>query len=123
MMGELDASYAARDGASAALVAARVAGTVGDVLGGMDEASAVTGRLAGRVETLLWCQSEVQLLLEQWKAQDRFADTRPLEDFLNRVRDSLRAVQDGTGAVDGLVRTVVADLDVGSPEAEAVPEA
>jgi hypothetical protein len=104
------------------VAAARVAGNLGDVLGGLDSASVDAGRLAGRVETLLWCQSELQLRLAQWR-RDQFADTRALEDMLTTVQDSLRAVQDGSGAWAGLVSSVVGESDTGRAEGMPVPEA
>lgn len=93
---------------AAVVAAAMVSGTVGDVLAGLDPAAVAAGRLAGRVETLLWAQGELQVELDQLKATDRFADTRALEDFLVRVRDSLRNVQDGSGEWAGLVRSLMA---------------
>lgn len=119
--GEGGVSFAALDGASAVLVAARVAGTVGDVLGGMDPVSVAAGRLAGRVETLLWAQGELQLELERLR-EDRFADTRQLESFLLRVQDSLARVQDGSGTWDGLVRTAVDASVAGGTAVEGVPD-
>lgn len=102
------------------LAAARVAGTVGDVLGGLHEECVAAGRLAGRVETLLWAQSELQVQLAA-ASLDRFADTRALEEFLVRVQDSLRNVQDGSGAWDGLVRSVVEDSEMERAAGEGVP--
>jgi hypothetical protein len=115
-------SAAAADGAAPEIVAARLAGNVGDVLGGLDDESVNVGRLAGRVETLQWAQAELQLALDRWRALDRFADTRGLEDFLVRVQDSLRAVQDGSGAWAGLVRSVVGDPEAATESGEGVPD-
>lgn len=100
--------------AAARIAAAHVVGTPGDVLGGLDEASVAAGRLAGRVDVLTWAQAELQRLLTHTRLADRFADTRPLEEFLVRVQDSLRSVQDGTGEWAGLVRTDVGE-SVGTP--------
>lgn len=91
--------------------------------GSLDPVAVDAGRLAGRVEVLLWAQSELQVELDLLRATDRFADTRGLENFLARVKDSLLAVQDGTGAWAGLVRTAVGAVDTGGTAAEAVPEA
>lgn len=103
-----------------AIDAARVAGTVGDALGGLHSECVAQGRLAGRVETLLWAQSELQVQLAE-ASLDRFADTRALEEFLVRVQDSLRNVQDGSGAWDGLVRSVVEDSEMERAAGEGVP--
>jgi hypothetical protein len=119
--GELSVSAAGADGADASLVAARVAGNVGDVLGGLDEASVTAGRLAGRVEVLLWCQEQIQLSLRVWSERDRFADLRAMEELLATVRDSLAAVQDGSGNPAGLVRTDLAAYTVGGSAVEGVP--
>lgn len=115
MSGELS------EGEALALKAAIVAGTLGDVLGGLHEDCVNTGRLAGRVETLLWAQAELQLELDLLCKTDRFADTRQLENFLKRVRDSLRAVQDGSGAWGGLIRSSVEDTNVGGTAVGPVP--
>lgn len=104
---DASASYAARDGADPAIVAARVAGNVGDVLGGIHQESYNAGRLVGRVEVLNWAQSTLQVELMAIQKADRFADTRGLEAFLSRVQDSLKGVQDGTGEWAGLVPPVV----------------
>jgi hypothetical protein len=105
------------------LDAARVAGKVGDALGGLDQASLDAGRLTGRVETLLWCQRELQLRLARMLEADRFADPRPLEDFLGAVRDSLTAVQDGSGNPAGFVSSPLGDVDTGKVESGPVPSA
>lgn len=76
-------------------------------IGDLDPVAIDAGRLAGRVEVLLWCQSELQAELALLQATDRFADTRAIETFLVRVQDSLKAVQDGSGTWAGLVRTAV----------------
>lgn len=107
---------------SAALAAARLAGTIGDVLGGLDEPSVAAGRLAGRVEVLLWAQTELQLQLERMVV-DRFADTRGVSEFLLRVQDNLRAVQDGSGALGELVVSVVEGPSLVRGEAEGPPGA
>jgi hypothetical protein len=96
-------------------------GTLGDVLGGYDAESVAAGRLAGRVEVLLWAQAELQVEIVRVKAADRFADTRALEEFLIRVRDSIRAVQDGTGDPAGLVRTGVEAAKIETATLEDVP--
>jgi hypothetical protein len=101
--------------------AAKVVGTLGDILGGYDAASVAVGRLAGRVETLLWAQAELQVELSRMRSTDRFADTRALEDFLVRVQDSLRQVQDGTGDPAGLVRSGVEAVKVETDTLEIVP--
>lgn len=105
----------------AALAAARVAGNIGDVLGGLDAVSVNAGRLSGRVEVLMWCQAELQVLLDRWKLTDRFADTRALEEFMNRVKDSLTLVQDGSGAWAGLARSLVGEVRMGPDGPEPVP--
>ena len=109
-------------GEELAIAAARVAGNLGDVLGGLDEVSVATGRLAGRVEVLLWMQAELQIELDRLRTTDRFADTRGLEDFLVRVRDSLKSVQDGTGAWAGLIRSGLEAVNVGTAADEGVPD-
>ena len=76
-------------------------------LGDLDPVAVDAGRLAGRVEVLLWCQTELQVELDTLVATDRFADTRGLENFMSRVKDSIKAVQDGSGSWAGLVRTAV----------------
>lgn len=90
--------------------------------GDLDPVAVDAGRLAGRVEVLLWAQSELQVELDHLRATDRFADTRGLENFLARVKDSLLAVQDGTGAWAGLVRSAVEAARVVGAAAEAVPD-
>lgn len=90
-------------------------------IGDLDPVAIDAGRLSGRVEVLLWCQSELQLELNLLTATDRFADTRGLETFLKRVQDSLRAVQDGSGAWAGLVRSAVEAVDTGGTALEPVP--
>ena len=87
----------------------------------LDEVSVSAGRLAGRVETLLWAQAELQSDIERLKATDRFADTRGLENFLLRVQDSLRAVQDGSGGWDGLVRSDVGGVTVETVAGNPIP--
>jgi hypothetical protein len=111
----------ANEGFADALDSARVAGTTGDVLGGIDEASAEVGRARGRVETLLWAQNELQGQLESWAAVDRFADLRALQAFLVLVQDNLRIAQDGTEGWPGFARTVVEAAEVASDLPEAVP--
>lgn len=115
-------SAAAADGAPPEIVAARIAGNVGDVLGGLDPGSVAAGRLTGRVEVLTWAQAEIQLSLEAWRAADRFADTRALEEFLLRVQDSLRAVQDGSGEWAGLVRSDLGGTEAGATTDNVAPE-
>jgi len=105
----------------AVLEAAKVVGVLGDYLGGYDADSVAAGRLAGRVETLLWAQAELQVELARVSAADRFADTRALEEFLVRVRDSLRQVQDGTGKPAGLVRSGVEAVKTDMATLEGVP--
>lgn len=102
-------SFAARDGADELIVAARLAGTVGDVLGGIDEDSHNIGRLAGRVEVLKWAETNAKVILANVQSADRFADTRAMEEFIRLVQDSLTAVQNGTGDWAGLIPTVVED--------------
>lgn len=94
---------------------------VGDVVGGLHEACVETGRLAGRVEVLLWAQTELQVELDLLTSTDRFADTRALENFLKRVRDSLARVQDGSGDPSGLIRSDLGVVGTGGTAAEAVP--
>lgn len=113
-------SIAAASAAEALSVA--LAGTV--AAGEFHQASVDAGRLAGRVEVLMWAQAELVVELEYWARTDRFADLRGLEAFLGRVRDSLMSVQDGTGAWAGLVRTGVdvAGLVGGADEAPPTEE-
>lgn len=88
----------------------------------LDPVAVDAGRLAGRVEVLMWCQAELQLELAHLMATDRFADTRQLENFLVRVQDSLKAVQDGSGAWAGLVRSAVDASGAGGTATEGVPD-
>ena len=101
---------------------ARLAGTVGDVLGGLHEPSVNVGKLAGRVEVLEWAQTELQISMAEVRSNDRFADTRALEEFLKRVQDSLVRVQDGSGSWAGLIRTVVVDTDPEPAGEQGVPD-
>ena len=89
----------------------------------LDPVAVDAGRLAGRVEVLLWAQSELQLELAELQRTDRFADTRQLENFLKRVQDSLVAVQDGSGTWAGLIRSGVGDSTVGGSADDPVPGA
>lgn len=91
-------------------------------VGDLDPVAVDAGRLAGRVEVLLWCQSELQLELALVRSTDRFADTRAIETFLVRVQDSLKQVQDGSGTWSGLVRTAVEAAEAGGTAVEAVPD-
>lgn len=91
-------------------------------VGELDPVAVDAGRLAGRVDVLLWCQSELQVELDRWKQTDRFADLRGLEQFLVRVQDSLRQVQDGSGTWAGLVRTGVEAAGVVRSADEAAPD-
>jgi hypothetical protein len=95
--------------------------TAVSAIGDLDPVAIDVGRLAGRVDVLLWAQSELQVELGLLKTTDRFADTRALESFLDRVRDSLVAVQDGSGAWGGLVRTAVDTAETEGTALEGVP--
>lgn len=90
-------------------------------IGDLDPVAVSAGRLAGRVEVLLWAQTELQVELANLVAMDKFADPRGLEAFLARVRDSLVSVQDGSGAWAGLVRTAVEVSDTGGTADQVVP--
>ena len=118
------------EAAAVGLDAARVAGTVGDVLGGIDEHSREIGHRAGRVDTLLWMQEQLQLLLRSWGEADRFADLRPLQEALTLVQDTLKLIEaESKGpATDSVAWATPARGDLGepdpeSPEGMAVPEA
>lgn len=89
----------------------------------LDPVAINAGRLAGRVETLLWAQVELEALIRDTAAADRFADTRGLELFLDRVRDSLSRVQDGSGSWAGLVRTVLGEPETPAGEGTVPPDA
>lgn len=91
-------------------------------IGDLDPVAIDAGRLAGRVEVLLWCQSELQLELAQTAVADKFADLRALEAFLLRVQDSLARVQDGSGTWAGLVRSGMEAAGVGTGTEEVVPD-
>lgn len=91
-------------------------------IGDLDPVAVDAGRLAGRVDVLLWCQTELQQEIAAVQASDRFADTRALETFLVRVQDSLKAVQDGSGTWAGLVRTAVDAAEAGGTLASALPD-
>jgi len=94
---------------------------LGDVLGDVDSASYEMGRLSGMVEVLTWCQTELQLQLDRM-ALVPFSDTRGVDEFLSRVRDSLRTVQDGSGEPVGLAPSVLGDPETGIPEGDSIPE-
>lgn len=113
---------AENDDAEAVRAAALLSGTLGDVLAGYDKESVDVGRLAGRVETLAWAESEIKLELGLVRANDKYADTRGLESLLARVRDSLRAVQDGSGAWAGFVRSQLEDVGTRSSLSESPPD-
>lgn len=78
--------------------------TVVEKVAALDSADVATGRLAGRVEVLLWMQNEIQVSLREWDARDKFADLRALNELLALVQDSLAGVQDGSGTWAGLIR-------------------